>query len=404
MAFDVRRADFTFRKHRVGQDRLVERDRGRRAINAKFLESPQRAQPGSCAVGRPDDQLGNQGIVVLRDDETGVNAGVDAHADPTWLAVGVDRARGRAEARRRIFRVDPHFDCMAAQIQDVAADRDVLTRGCQYHLPDEIDTGYSLRDRVFDLNPGIHLEKVKLPRLGQQKLDRSGAGVIDAARRPYRHFTHPRSQLAIDRWTGRLFDDLLVAPLHRAVPLTEMDQVIVTIAENLNLDVPRIGEVALEIDLRVLEIRLGLTARAIQRLGHILRSLDDAYPASPAAASRLDRDRIASSARERQRLVHGSHRTVGTRHDGDAQLTHALSCLDLVAHDPDCLRRWSDERHARVGDRLPKAGIFSQEAVSRVDRIGARLPRSRDKRFYVQIAFGGRSRAEVICLVRLLNK
>ena len=60
---------------------------------------------------------------------------------------------------------------------------------------------------------------------------------------------------------GRFLEDLLVAPLQRAVALAEMDRIALTVAENLDLDVARLGQILLHVDLVVAEGGLGFGAR-----------------------------------------------------------------------------------------------------------------------------------------------
>ena len=55
-----------------------------------------------------------------------------------------------------------------------------------------------------------------------------------------------------------LLDQLLVAALDRAVALAEVDHVAVRVREYLHLDVPRILEVALDVDAAVGEVLLAL--------------------------------------------------------------------------------------------------------------------------------------------------
>ena len=58
-----------------------------------------------------------------------------------------------------------------------------------------------------------------------------------------------------DARRGRFLDDLLVAALHRAVALAQMDDVAVVVGEHLELDVARPLEEFLHVDLVVAEGR-----------------------------------------------------------------------------------------------------------------------------------------------------
>ena len=66
---------------------------------------------------------------------------------------------------------------------------------------------------------------------------------------------------ALSAGEGASSQDLLVAALQRAVALAQMDGVALAVAEHLNFDVARLGQILLEIDAVVAEGGLGLGAR-----------------------------------------------------------------------------------------------------------------------------------------------
>jgi hypothetical protein len=84
-----------------------------------------------------------------------------------------------------------------------------------------------------------------------------------------------------------------VAPLQRAVALAEVDRVALAVAEHLELDVPRVAEVLLEIDGVVAERGLGLVARLAHQRLELLGPGADLHPAPAAARGGLDDHRIA---------------------------------------------------------------------------------------------------------------
>ena len=63
-----------------------------------------------------------------------------------------------------------------------------------------------------------------------------------------------------------------MAALDRAVALAEVDDVAVGVREHLHLDVPRVLEVALDVDRRVGEVRLALAPRGRERALGLLRA------------------------------------------------------------------------------------------------------------------------------------
>src|SRR5207245_9201438 len=78
----------------------------------------------------------------------------------------------------------------------------------------------------------------------------------------------------IDERARRLLDDLLVTALDRAFALAEMDDVAVRIAEQLDLDMPRLFDIFFEKDPIVAKARLGLVlsaAEPLAQLGIVMR-------------------------------------------------------------------------------------------------------------------------------------
>src|SRR5262249_22207944 len=109
------------------------------------------------------------------------------------------------------------------------------------HLFNEIDTCNELGYGVLDLQPRIHLEEVEALVLSGDELDRTGAVVPNGFGECDRLLAHifARGRVNQRRWS--LLNYFLIAPLDRAFPLAEMDNIAVLVAQHLNFDVPRIG-------------------------------------------------------------------------------------------------------------------------------------------------------------------
>jgi hypothetical protein len=116
---------------------------------------------------------------------------------------------------------------------------------------------------VLHLEAGVHLQEVEVAVLVHQELDGPGADVADGASRGDRHLAHAGAHRLVDHRRGGLLDDLLVAALHRAVALAEVDGVPLGVGEDLHLDVARPDHRLLEVDRVVAEGRLRLAARAL---------------------------------------------------------------------------------------------------------------------------------------------
>src|SRR4051794_12928051 len=81
--------------------------------------------------------------------------------------------------------------------------------------------------------------------------------------------------------------------LEGAVALAKMDCAAVAIAENLELDVPRVGEIFLHVYGVVAEGRAGFGRRLAHQAFQLVLGLDDLHAASAATRSGLDQHRIA---------------------------------------------------------------------------------------------------------------
>src|SRR5690606_29545502 len=125
---------------------------------------------------------------------------------------------------------------------------------------------------------------------------------------------------------------LLVAPLDGALALAEVPGGAVGVGEHLELDVPWLYEVLLEVDRAVAEGPQGLLAGGRELTLDLRRFVDDAHPAATATGRRLEDHRIAHfggqgagrrGIRERT-LAAGQHRHAGSG--------RRLPGLRLVAH------------------------------------------------------------------------
>ena len=196
-----------------------------------------------------------------------------------------------------------------------------------------------------------------------------------------------------------LLNQLLVAPLGRAVALAEPQRVAVLVGQHLHLDVPGPGQVALEVDLGAAEVGLGLAGGRLHGLGGVLRGGDDLHAAPAAAVRGLDGHGPAVEVAERHDLL-GRGEGLGAAGDTrDAGLLGRDAGADLVAHDLDGLGRRADEGDAALGDGAGEVGVLGEEAVAGVDPVGAALLDGVQDRLGVEVALGRRLAAEGVGLV-----
>ena len=171
-------------------------------------------------------------------------------------------------------------------------------------LAHDVDAGDHLGHAVLDLHAGVHLQEEVLA-VREQAFDRAGAAVA-TARAAATAISPRRSRSAgSTRGRGRLLDQLLVAALDRAVALAEVDDVAVAVGEDLDLDVARVGQVALEVDGRVGEELLALAGRALERGLQLVpgSATRKPLPPPPPAALTVTGSRSSAATARRPRRV-----------------------------------------------------------------------------------------------------
>ncbi len=157
-------------------------------------------------------------------------------------ALALTSPRAGREVLRGILRIDAAFDGAARATALAAAPAAgpsppamAICSATRSRPRTASVTGCSTWMRAF-----ISRKKNSPPRHVDQKLHRAGAAVGQVAPRSAPRPRAERAQLAPDNaGRGRLLDQLLVAALHRAVALTQMDDVARAVAQHLHFDVPR---------------------------------------------------------------------------------------------------------------------------------------------------------------------
>jgi hypothetical protein len=226
------------------------------------------------------DDLREQRVVVDGDFGPRLERRVDPHV--FRRVPGVHNSGGRQEAAGRVLGIQPRFDRMT---EHPGMRREALALGHFDLKPDQVDAGHEFGHRMLHLNARVDLDKVEVAGRRQQKLDGSGVGVADGATQRDRCVAHAPAQVVIERGRRTFLNDLLMAALHRAVALEQVDQVAVMIGENLKLDVPRAFDIALDEQRAVAEGAFRFATGCIQRFGKLAARGNDAH-AAPAAARR----------------------------------------------------------------------------------------------------------------------
>ena len=110
------------------------------------------------------------------------------------------------------------------------------------------------RRQLTSMNDGVAVR-------AEQELERAGVDVAELPAGALDRRLHRLARLGRERERRRLLDQLLVAPLDRALALAEREHAALAVAEHLDLDVAGRHERPLEVERAVAERRLGLGAR-----------------------------------------------------------------------------------------------------------------------------------------------
>jgi len=106
---------------------------------------------------------------------------------------------------------------------------------------DEIEPGDLLRDRVFDLQAGVDLEKIKIEMRVNKKFHSAGVGVLAGASQAHGGFAYFFAEFRRDDRRWRFLDYLLMAALYGTFALAQRNDATVGVGENLDFDVTRLS-------------------------------------------------------------------------------------------------------------------------------------------------------------------
>ena len=233
-----------------------------------------------------------QAVVLRRHRRTRLDVRVDPDTRPGREDRPGHGARARPEPGRRVFRVDPALDRVPAEVDIGLGQPEPAPLRDRDLLSDQVEPGDRLGHRVLHLDTRVHLEEPERGRFRvDQELHGAQALVLQLQAEGDRGRPHPDPQCLAEPRRRCLLDQLLIPPLHRAVPVAEVDHVL-PVAQQLHLDVPGGGDVPLQVHPRIGERRLRLRAGHRHRPGELARIADHPQPPPPAAPCRLDQHRI----------------------------------------------------------------------------------------------------------------
>ncbi len=194
-----------------------------------------------------------------------------------------------------------------------------------------------------------------------------------------------------------------MAPLHGALALTEVNDVAVRVADELNFDVARIDDEFLQIDLIAAEGPLRLAGRIADGRLQLLFGIHPAHPFSAATGRCLQHHRITELPGHSPRIVDVCGGLLGAGDHGNPNLFRQPASLCLRTERPNGLRGRADEHETLVRARSGKLGVFAQKTVTGVDRIGSVPPGGVENTVEAEIALARRRSSDVSSFVSQPN-
>jgi len=143
---------------------------------------------------------------------------------------------------------------------------------------------------VLDLNAGVDLDKVVAAHLVDQEFSCAGVTITHALSELDGVTKNGLASLFREMQGRRYFNDLLVPALDGAVALEEVDSVALSIGEDLDFDVTRTLEEALDKDGAITERRLSLRDGTLKCVLELRLLANDTHSTAASAHSSLDND------------------------------------------------------------------------------------------------------------------
>ena len=366
----------------------MEGDRRRDADDREVLEGPQRAGARGLARLPVNDEFCKERIEVRRDLAALEEPRVDPDAGAPRRVEVDDPARRGQEIQARVLRVDPALDRVAAEADLILGRKREVPTSERELRPHDIDSGHGLRHGVLDLQARVDLEEEVALR-GHEELHGPRGAVAPRARDSDGVGVEAPAQRLVEVGRRALLDELLVAPLHGTVALEEVDDGAPAVPEDLHLDVAGARKALLHVEFPVPEGLPGFAGGRLEGLGKARGALDAADPAAAAPIGGFEEDRKAEALGSLARLVRVAQRPVRAGNRWHPGVLGEPSRHGLHAEGLHRTRRGAHEHDAFLLDAACELGVFGEEPVPGVQRIGSRPARGRHDPLDVQVGGPG---------------
>ena len=250
-------------------------------------------------------------------------------------------------------------------------------------LAHQVEPAHLLADRVLDLQTRVDLQEVHLSMRGHHELARAQTDVVDLVEQAARIRLQLVDDLVRQERSGGLLDELLVAPLHRAVTRRVHGEVAETVAAALGLHVAGlVDELLDEVLVQVAALhRVMVHVEAT----HLVIVVHDGDASAATAVGALHHHRVAVRVREVQQRAQLAHRLADARHRRHLRGLRHATRGDLVAEVDQRLRMRSHPDRARFLDLVGEARHLGEESVAGVHGVRAGPVQDADQQVLVEV-------------------
>src|SRR5690606_32574876 len=156
----------------------------------------------------------------------------------------------------------------------------------------DIDAGDHFGHRVLHLYPGVHLDEIELPVLVEE-FKSTGAPIADVQTGLDTGLVDEAAGFRVDVRGRGLFQNFLVAALHGAVPVTQVDRIALAVGKHLDFHVAGPVQEFLQVHGVVTEGGFGFRLGNVDGVQQGRFRMDHLHATATATGGGFDNDRVA---------------------------------------------------------------------------------------------------------------
>ena len=160
-----------------------------------------------------------------------------------------------------------------------------------------------------------------------------------------------------------------MASLNRAVPFAEVNDIAVAVRQHLHFHVPGAIDEFLHVQPGIAEGGLRLALGGLEQIVQLVRALHQTHATAPAAGGGFDHHGIPHLLRQHGGILWSRQQSLAAGNGWNAHGLHGGLGGGFVPHGADRVGGGTDEGQAVVAAHLGELVVFSQEAVTGMDRV-----------------------------------